>query len=710
MPETFQEKINLILRDYEGYTGDGQGNFGALPIGDISTARKPIIKRDLRELLEAFQAQEGAISPEGVAASLVTTNARGLTSTGVTGGGFVVQTGTPTNGLTLTNTPTYRVVTQLGIGTVPAQTGIALSVGQGIKVLIDQAAITGGLVPIVKTITAADRLEESQGTARILIECQTNSFAGLWASEIQNAIMRAYYYKALEGQNWYIFDNQDNPVVTAFANNGNGRDISWGTLKARTTLGEVTIAAFPLTYIVGDRILYVKLEDSSPYPVYNSLLSADLIKQAATGEIVALYVSDTGRYSGLLVPHINRRMEYDQLVGSRDHPSDRIDAALTPFGHVKTFARGREHMTYLHSGFAGLDAGIDTRTHIAAVGDSYTFRRQRWSGKVADKLFAQFGDGGGGWTGFGFTSAAGTFATGGAQPADGSGNPSFNGNIRPDDYGVVYDGAWTPYYFGANALSPDGDSVTSTTAGNKITVNCPASPDHTAFRLFWVETASGVMRYRVNGGAWTVQSTSGTVGDSGSADIAVTAGAQTIEIEVVSGTVTLCGGDWRSDAAGVVFHKMGSSGSNIGNWQSPDQAKQEAMWAQMSVDGVVLFDGTNSQSAGFGPESLWKLRMGQVIDRMQAAWNKPSTLIVVPAENGRTTNTYPMSDYAYQGLLLSHELDAAFVDLQGNFGPVVADYLDDGARPLLNSDLIHPTDDGGGALIASAIWQMIAPY
>ncbi|MBO9437343.1 hypothetical protein J7354_01590 [Sulfitobacter sp. R18_2] len=54
MPETFEEKTNRILRDHEGYTGDGQGGVGALPTGDRSTARKPISKRDLREALLGF--------------------------------------------------------------------------------------------------------------------------------------------------------------------------------------------------------------------------------------------------------------------------------------------------------------------------------------------------------------------------------------------------------------------------------------------------------------------------------------------------------------------------------------------------------------------------------------------------------------------------------------------------------------------------------
>ncbi len=48
-----KDDINRILRDHEGYTGDGRGGVGDLPIGDRSTARKPISKRDLREVLGA---------------------------------------------------------------------------------------------------------------------------------------------------------------------------------------------------------------------------------------------------------------------------------------------------------------------------------------------------------------------------------------------------------------------------------------------------------------------------------------------------------------------------------------------------------------------------------------------------------------------------------------------------------------------------------
>lgn len=56
MPETYEQLVNRLLRDREGYTGDGQGGEGDLPVGDTSTAVRPIIKSDLRQVILAPQA------------------------------------------------------------------------------------------------------------------------------------------------------------------------------------------------------------------------------------------------------------------------------------------------------------------------------------------------------------------------------------------------------------------------------------------------------------------------------------------------------------------------------------------------------------------------------------------------------------------------------------------------------------------------------
>lgn len=60
MPETYSEFVNRTLRDHEGYTGDGKGGVGVLPVGDRSTARKPIDKKDLRTVLLAGETNVNA--------------------------------------------------------------------------------------------------------------------------------------------------------------------------------------------------------------------------------------------------------------------------------------------------------------------------------------------------------------------------------------------------------------------------------------------------------------------------------------------------------------------------------------------------------------------------------------------------------------------------------------------------------------------------
>lgn len=53
MPEPYRDLVNRILRDREGYEGDGKGGVGALPEGDRSTAARPILKSDLRQAILA---------------------------------------------------------------------------------------------------------------------------------------------------------------------------------------------------------------------------------------------------------------------------------------------------------------------------------------------------------------------------------------------------------------------------------------------------------------------------------------------------------------------------------------------------------------------------------------------------------------------------------------------------------------------------------
>ena len=77
MPEEYRNLVNLILRDHQGFTGDGHGGVGDLPIGDRSTARKPIEKRDLREVMLAADASVDAAIEAADRAENAATDAHG---------------------------------------------------------------------------------------------------------------------------------------------------------------------------------------------------------------------------------------------------------------------------------------------------------------------------------------------------------------------------------------------------------------------------------------------------------------------------------------------------------------------------------------------------------------------------------------------------------------------------------------------------------
>ena len=89
----FPDDVNRILRDHFGYTGDGRGGNGALPIGDRSTERKPIDKKELRELLITMAQTLGdpdALADITDARALSTVPAWNVTNSGAEGANTLV--------------------------------------------------------------------------------------------------------------------------------------------------------------------------------------------------------------------------------------------------------------------------------------------------------------------------------------------------------------------------------------------------------------------------------------------------------------------------------------------------------------------------------------------------------------------------------------------------------------------------------------------
>lgn len=127
MAETYVEFVNRLLRDHEGYTGDGKGSVGDLPVGDRRTAVRPIIKRDLREVVLAG---ENAVD-RALDAATDAQEAAGAAAASASS-----ATGTPqfaTRGAASTATvPAFasHIIVD-GVGYVRDASGVALTTGGG---------------------------------------------------------------------------------------------------------------------------------------------------------------------------------------------------------------------------------------------------------------------------------------------------------------------------------------------------------------------------------------------------------------------------------------------------------------------------------------------------------------------------------------------------------------------------------------------------
>lgn len=368
------------------------------------------------------------------------------------------------------------------------------------------------------------------------------------------------------------------------------------------------------------------------------------------------------------------------LYGKKFQDSDVVSTLNRPFRTgTENLRETRQRLRKLALGDAG------TQLVIACLGDSWTHFAARWTGPFTETLIAQFGDAGGGYTGF-------------AWP---SGTPALiNGNVRPSLYGVTVTGNWTPAY--SAAPTPDLGAITSTTAGDAVQITAPANTPFA--RLFYLGTGAGAIRYRFNGGAFTSLDVSGS-GLMATILSGAPAGAWTLDLEVVSGTVTLGGVDLRANSgtSGVRVHKLGATGSRLQQNVAQPAADRQYGLGLLVPNLVVMMFGTNDQlvyqSSGF--YNYYETE----IARVRAALPAADILIVMPCENfGGRPN--PMSSYADAAYQLAVAQGCAFLDLQPLFGKL-AEYSSAGIRPWFNADGFHPDPASGGRAIVDAILRTV---
>ena len=381
------------------------------------------------------------------------------------------------------------------------------------------------------------------------------------------------------------------------------------------------------------------------------------------------------------------QVDFTEVVTARGaQPS--LDARLSryfnPYGSPKNPIWGEWLLRETRQRLRLRSLGEGAQLVMAMIGDSYTHNAARYSGPSASTLKALYGDAGPGWIGFGFNGSL------------------INGNILDPTMKPAYTGIWASHY--GTSISPDVCDAYSSTAGDQISVaGIPATCS--AAKLYYVAGA-GQVQYRWNNGAWTPLDLSAGSGLGIATLAGLPAGGGTFDVQAISGTVTLCGLELQKGTDGVRVHKLGATGSRAAQWAAVDQAQWQVGLAALNPRLVTILHGTNDQGAARSA-AQFATDLATIVQSVRAALPYADILLMPPAENQRTANAYPMTQYAAAMYEVAVANRCAFMDLQAYFGDSSADYAAGSGRPWYNVDGIHPEPASGGRVIVDALLRLL---
>lgn len=349
-----------------------------------------------------------------------------------------------------------------------------------------------------------------------------------------------------------------------------------------------------------------------------------------------------------------------------------------------------------------LEAGVSAILNVGIFGDSWGTLTERFAKPLAKAIRAKYGSGPGvGWVSFGRHSTSASI---------------INGNIFSVSSDLTtqftWSGSWLFSYSGTKNptnSSPDTAVVTSSTPGDALKATVPGTSDGgwSTCRLGFVGTSDGVIRYNWDGGAWTTLNVQG----SGLlfVDInppATVNSSNVLNIENVSGTVSLCGLKPIGTGAGVRVHKLGASGSSLASWLSMDATDFGKALTELALDTVIIITGTNDQRIT-GGATAFEANLRSFIARIRATLPGADILFVMPCENQRADNPVTMASMAARARTVASDLNCSFINLQYIFGENAADYAYGSTHPWFASDGIHPDPATGGYLIKDCIYRVM---
>lgn len=374
--------------------------------------------------------------------------------------------------------------------------------------------------------------------------------------------------------------------------------------------------------------------------------------------------------------------------GSKASLEARLSAANDGYGLPLDAVYGARYMRRTPAKLRALLRGMNTQLiYVLGPADSWTHMKDRYSGPLAKYLRAKYGDAGPGWTGFGYIDSLGTATR--------------NGNVNYDEVLVTHTGTgWTGQYYSLGT-SPDLGAATSSTAGDRIRVQWVGAGNISAIPLRFTG-GGGAIRYSWdNGATWTPLTLSG----SGAQIVnlaGIPAGTWTLILEVVSGTCQLMGCDLQKSGPGVRVHCIAATGSDSTTWSnSSKQAGLQAAWSAFgAIDLFDMYLGTNDQGISLSYDGH-EVAMTTLVATARAASAGVDVLLATPAENGRSSATYPqrLAGYAARDRKLAFIQKLTHLDMQPKFGATYADYgYGNAVFPTFGSDAIHPDAVLGGAL------------
>lgn len=267
-----------------------------------------------------------------------------------------------------------------------------------------------------------------------------------------------------------------------------------------------------------------------------------------------------------------------------------------------------------------LKVGTTQQLRVLLTGDSWTEHRTI-TNEVLNLVRAEYGESGSGWINLGVE------------------------NNQLDGISLTRAGSWS--YADLNGVSsfpngsgPDGFTLTSTTAGNTITVSNLEKGNQ--LTVFFGKT-DGSFKYSINGGIETTVTASSTGATLQSVVIPIS-GMSNILFTTVSGTVVFFGMHLRqTTGSGVEVTKMGNGGSTGQDFLKISPTAQNNFAAYLKPDIVIIILGTNDYRYGHSVANF-KAGISAIIDGYRNGNPNCGVILIAPAQSNAPA-VIPLSEY-----------------------------------------------------------------